>query len=335
MNTNGIPGARVLIQDDLGNVYQMHEETSLKYYYSDPTEFVAVTGRSYALHIEMPNGDIYESATQKLLQPATIDSIHGITTNKEFWYLDQLGNIASKMDYGAETFIDIGYNSDSIYQFRYDNFIINCYSYYNLYTPEMKEAGIPFPPPKNCSGAVCPYLIYCWERFDLKTNVNLTVKTHTLSLQKIINSSVCFFSFDSAAFPLGYTPDTCGYVETGRYICTIPIRQPGGPGGKILQTRLYALNQTSSVYYQELNKQLSFQGKLFDPIAVQVQGNVKCISNPDKIVLGLFEVSSCTTRSYWYTYDYGKGEAYYHPERDLSDLPDKGGSKFIPDFWQQ
>ena len=200
------------------------------------------------------------------------------------------------------------------------------------YTPEMIAAGVSFPPPKDCLGAVCPYLIYNWKRFDLKTNVNLTAKTHTILSNQLLNSTVCFFSFDSAAFPIIYKTDSCGFDIQGRYACAT-IRQQAGPVGKALQTRLYALNQTSSVYYQELNKQLSFEGKLFDPIAVQLQGNVKCISNPDKLALGLFEVSSCTTRSYWFIFNYGGGVASYLPIKDLTLLPGTGSSKDLPDFW--
>ncbi len=332
LSSEGITGALVSITDDLGNIYLMHENHFLKSYYSDPSEFVAVAGRSYALHIEMPGGEVYESTAQKLLPPASIDSIHGISGNKEFWYTDQLGDIVSRLVYGSETFMDIGNNSDSVYQYRLDNYIINCYSFRDLWTPEMKAAGITFPPPKDCPGTVCPYLIYNWKRFDLKTSINLTATTQTFSSDKLFNSTVCFFSFDSAAFPLNYKMDSCGYDVHEKYVCG-PIRQKAGPAGKALQTRLYALNQASSVYYQELNKQLSAEGKLFDPIAVQLQGNMRCISNPGKLALGLFEVSSCTTKSYWLTFNYGTGEGHYQPIGDLSGLPDAGSSKVMPGFW--
>lgn len=333
IDNDGILGANVTIKDDLGNVYKMLEDNNRKSYYSDPSQFVAVVGRSYSLHIEMPNGDIYESVPQKMLPSATIDSVRGITTDKEFWYTNVLGNIISKMVYGSETFMDIGFSSDSVYQFRSDNYIINCFCYMYLYTPEMRQAEAPFPPPRSCTGPECPYLVYCWNRFDMKTNVNLSVNSHTLSSHKVLNNTVCFFPFDSAAFPVMYVKDSCGFDSQGRTICT-QIRQRGGPEGKALQTRLYALNQTSSVYYQQLNQQLSFEGKLFDPIAIQVKGNIKCISNPEKVALGLFEVSACTTQSYWLTFNYGQGKTNCFPIIDLSRLPDSGHSKNIPDFWQ-
>jgi hypothetical protein len=332
INNTNLIGASVSIKDDLGNTYTMHSEPFLRYYYSDTSEFIAVPGRSYTLHIEMPNGDIYESSAQKLLSPADIDSIHGITTAKNYWYNDELGNITSKMVYGAETFMDISYHSDSIFQFRLDNTLIKCYSFMYMYTPEMKLADVPFPPPKNCAGAVCPYVMYNWKKFNLNTAINLSTETHNLISRELRNSSVCFFPLDSAFCPIRYVADSCASDLSGNTQCAI-IRQPAGPEGKILETRLYALNQESAVYYQELNEQLSYEGKLFDPIAVQLNGNIKCTSNPNKLALGLFEVSACTTKSYWLNFNYVEGYIKYIQLKDLSNLPLFGSGKYRPDFW--
>lgn len=331
-NTTGITGASVSIKDDLGGIYPMHENADLKNYYSDTSEFTAFVGRSYSLHIVMPDGEIYESTAQKMLEPATIDSIHGLTINKEFWYRNVLGNIVSKNVYGSQTFMDVSFTSDSIYQFRYDNYLMKCFSYWELLTHEMMASGIKFPPPKDCPGDVCPYTMYNWQKFNLQTGIFLTNPTQDLSIKKIINSSVCFFPFDTVTFPLVYKRDSCGDDALGRWTCA-KIRRPAGPQGDILLTRVYSLNQTSARYYQQINKQLSSEGKLFDPIAVQLQGNIKCISNPSKPALGLFEVSACATRSYWMSYNYNGDNTKYYKTKDVSDLPALGTSKDIPDFW--
>ncbi|MGC1389938.1 MAG: DUF4249 family protein, partial [Bacteroidales bacterium] len=327
-NTNLLEAA-VSIKDNWGNTYMMHKENYREYYYSDTSEFVALPGRSYTLHIEMPDGEIYESSAQKLSSPAIIDSIYGIITNKNFWYYDASGNITYSMEYGAETFMDLSYNSDSVYQFRFDNTLMKCFSFMYMYTPEMTVAHVPFPPPKNCAGAVCPYIMYNWKKFNLYTGTNLSSATHNIISNEIKNSSVCFFPFDTAFCPIRYITDSC---INGGTICAT-IRQPAGPEGKILETRVYALNQESAVYYQELQKQISYQGKLFDPVSVQLEGNIKCISNPDKLALGLFEASACTTKSYWLRFNYSEGHVNYLQIRDLSGLPVTGTSKYLPDFW--
>ncbi len=332
-NSTLLPAASVSIKDDLGNSYAMHKDNDRGYYYSDTSEFTAIPGRSYTLHIEMPDGDIYESSAQKLVLPAAIDSIHGITTNKNYWYYDDLGNITYKMVYGTETFMDLSYSSDSIFQFRFDNTLMKCYSFLYLYTPEMRLAGVPFPPPKVCPGTVCPYIIYSWKKFNLLTGLGLSETTHSIISKEIKNSSVCFFPFDTSFYPTRITADSCAFDPYKGTICG-KIRQPAGPEGKILETRVYALNQQSAVYYQELEKQLSYEGKLFDPVAVQLEGNIKCITSPEKLALGLFEVSACTIKTCWLTFDYGQGYVKYIPTEGISVLPVAGSSKYIPDFWQ-
>ena len=41
-----------------------------------------------------------------------------------------------------------------------------------------------------------------------------------------------------------------------------------------------------------MKEQLSSDDALFDPIAQQIEGNMKCVNKPEKKVAGLFEVSS-------------------------------------------
>ena len=41
-----------------------------------------------------------------------------------------------------------------------------------------------------------------------------------------------------------------------------------------------------------MNKQLSSEDALFDPIAQQIEGNIKCVNNTEIQVTGLFEVAS-------------------------------------------
>ena len=330
-NNTSVTGASVSIIDDLGNSYLMHEQQYQKYYYSDTSEFITVPGRSYKVHIEIPGGDIYESSVQKLAQPASVDSIYGYVAGREFWYKDQLGEIATKTVFGAETFIDLTYSSDSIVQFRFDNTLMKCYSYLFKYTPEMKAAGIPFPPPEDCPGAVCPYKIYCWEKFDLETGTDLSQTTRNLISERMEDCTVCFLPFDTSFYQVSYVNDSCAFDMKGNLVCA-EIRQRAGSEGMILETRLYALNQTSADYYKEINDQLSYEGRLFDPVAVQLKGNIKCISDPHKPALGLFEVSSCTPGSYWLWYF--DGFVKYQPIEDTSGLPGSGSGREIPEFWQ-
>ena len=52
----------------------------------------------------------------------------------------------------------------------------------------------------------------------------------------------------------------------------------------------YGINENTYNYYNDLNSQLNANGKIFDPVYLQIEGNIKCISNPDVVVLGNFEI---------------------------------------------
>jgi hypothetical protein len=331
-NSTGVLGISVSIKDDLGNTYLMHEDNQRRNYYSDTSEFIAVPGRSYKLLIKMPDGDLYESSYQMLTPPPNLDSIYGNVTNKEYLYTNQLGELTTKMAYGSETFLDLSYNSDSIMQFRFDNTLMKCYTYWYWYTPEMKQYGVPFPPPNPCLGPACPYMIYNWKKFNANTGMNLTITTHNLRSNLMKNNSVCFFPFDNSFYPILIKKDSCGKDPNGIMTC-FTIKGPSGIEGTLFETKTYALNKESSVYYNQANDQLSATGKLFDPIAVQIKGNIKCTSNPNKLALGLFEVSACTKRSYWLIFNYQAGYTIYQPIANISNIPDSGAGKEPPDFW--
>lgn len=54
----------------------------------------------------------------------------------------------------------------------------------------------------------------------------------------------------------------------------------------------YDLNLSSHQYYNEIKKQSQYEGKIFDPIPLQIKGNITCVNDPAKIALGNFEVSN-------------------------------------------
>jgi hypothetical protein len=330
----GVLGATVTITDNLGQSFKLYENAYSRAYFSDTNEFVAVVGRAYTLQIIMPNGDIYKSAAQTLTAPAQVDSMFGTVTNKEYLYTNELGQLTTKMVNGSESFMNLKYDSDSIMQFRFDNTIMKCYSYWYWFTPEMKAGHVPWPPPNPCLDTVCPYPIYNWKKFNINTSLNLTVKTHSISTRLLKNNSVCFFPFANSFYPILIKKDSCGLTKSGTVACTT-IKGPSTVEGVFLLSRVYCLNQAASDFYSQVNDQLSSQGKLFDPIAVQIKGNIRCVNNPDKLALGLFEVSSCTSRSYWMIFDYLNEKTIYKSIEDITPIPYSGASKEEPAFWQR
>jgi hypothetical protein len=60
----------------------------------------------------------------------------------------------------------------------------------------------------------------------------------------------------------------------------------------VLVLNYYSLNDDSYNFFNDMKKQLSGDDVLFDPISLQIRGNIKCLTNPEKQVKGLFDVAS-------------------------------------------
>jgi hypothetical protein len=52
------------------------------------------------------------------------------------------------------------------------------------------------------------------------------------------------------------------------------------------------------LYYKSLYGQIQSEGKIFDPVAAQLNGNIKCITDPEKKAIGFFEASSVSYSEY-------------------------------------
>jgi hypothetical protein len=108
------------------------------------------------------------------------------------------------------------------------------------------------------------------------------------------------------------------------------------PSGWIIILDQYGISKSSFDFHGKLNKQLSADGSLFDPVLTQIYGNIRCKNDPSKIALGFFDLNSY--RQYRYFLYLGMDESSKGIQRRLStypDIPDLGytiGDR--PAFWE-
>jgi hypothetical protein len=67
---------------------------------------------------------------------------------------------------------------------------------------------------------------------------------------------------------------------------------------------LLGMNPSGYDFWNQLNKQISNVGSIFDPIPSSITGNVSCISKPNEKVYGCFIVASYSITSYYVKRDY-------------------------------
>ena len=252
-----VSGASISVMDDDKNNYPFYE-TGNGVYYSD-ISFKGVSGKSYTLHIQTQEGDIYESSAQQLPKEPSLDSIHGFSTQKELLIETQGNGSAIQYINGINVLLDLnkkGIGMMPLSRFKSTLFL----EYIYVETP---------PPPSSI-----PRTFYFWNTFSLDDMENISGAKYSSNSTSILNHSLCFMATSKSHYGIG---DTCSIYH---YILTF---------------NQYNLNNETYNYYKGLNEQLLSDGKLFDPIASQLNGNIKCINNSRKIALGLFEASSVQT----------------------------------------
>ena len=104
--------------------------------------------------------------------------------------------------------------------------------------------------------------------------------------------------------------------------------------GWILKIDQYSLTREAYTFWTDIQKLEETEGEIFDPIATQLRGNMRCISNDEILMLGLFEVASKITTPAFVNYIPANG---YYPGRRVNithTFPDNGWNDTIPpDFW--
>jgi hypothetical protein len=105
--------------------------------------------------------------------------------------------------------------------------------------------------------------------------------------------------------------------------------------GYIFVLYQYALSESAAMYYKDLNNQLGSEGHIFDPMYVQARNNLRCVNNPDKLILGNFEVTAMKERRYFVQYLSEEAGFVLKEIPYFYDIPGNGDVKdYPPDFWE-
>lgn len=105
--------------------------------------------------------------------------------------------------------------------------------------------------------------------------------------------------------------------------------------GWILILYQYGLSKSAFNYYDDLNKQLESEGRIFDPLYVQARNNLKCSNRPEELILGNFEISSVKEHRYFIKFISDKYGYKLEPTSSRIDIPLSGETiDELPEFWE-
>jgi hypothetical protein len=268
--------AEVYVTDNMQNRYQFNEKKSGNYI-SDSIQFTGIPGRTYRLHIITTDGQMYESDPQRLFPEVKTDSVYGEFTNKETLEKSTGYKVNTP---GAVILVDVINNTDTLPRFR---MVLNVV---NQYFDQDYSQGLNIH-----------YNYYCWQTVSANTEISLTGGDYSVNSASLRKYLIGFVDSYLKFLAVGYSKR----INEGDSSAT--AIENGGYGfwehhGQILYLNQYTLNNETYLYYKSLNEQIQSEGKIFDPIAAQLNGNIKCITDPSRKAIGFFEASSVSCSRY-------------------------------------
>ncbi|MBP7504525.1 MAG: DUF4249 domain-containing protein [Prolixibacteraceae bacterium] len=240
-------------------------------------------------------GEVYESGFQEIPALPAIDSVYLVPGQK----LVETGTDEAagnlRTEEGAQLYIDISARNGE-----------NCYRFTSRkvcqYAWVIESTG-PFPPITN----------YAWMSMKPWELFNIAGPAEYSSSEEIRRHPLVFLE---RSYSISM-PDHPVYFLGWIYIC-----------------HQYAISRESYLFYKELNSQLSAEGKLFDPLYTQVRGNLRCTSDPGKVVLGNFEIARVREHRFFVIYQ-GKEQYFMKRIPWFYEIPTEGSlADEIPVWWE-
>jgi hypothetical protein len=255
------------------------------------SSFKAKIGNSYKLHIETTDGNIYESNVETLLPPQTYDSIRGYYASQNYMDADKNYNSTDGADIRVDLFTSVSKNVTPPLC-RFNTNVTVQYTYEEAVTDT----------------TTWHWFYFGWRVFNVNVNENITDERSVSTSTAIKNHSLGFMPFGISGYGIGMPPAT---IVRYYYV----------------RLNQFTINSDSYNFYKEANTQLASSGKLFDPVTSQLYGNMKCINNPSKIVLGLFDVSSVTHAAFIINPMSSNGKVTLY-KVDYIDIPYSGNESY-------
>lgn len=255
-----------------------------------------IPGKKYQLLITYLK-DTYVSDAMVMPPIPTIDTLYTKHVIKRNYRIDSFGKPLLVETPGRQICIDAPISPDlEYYRFSWEAVL------QWVYTPP-----VVFPPPKPSW--------FGWKTLYQTGQFNLAGPKEFSSSDQIRQHEVLSLNYDSKI-----------YLDS--------IQQMGS--GWIVTIDQYGIPKESYDYHEMLNKQFSAEGSLFDPVLTQIYGNIHCKTDPEKIVLGFFDLNSFQKHRYYLYLGYGPDkQVNQHRVTNFYDIPDEGyeiGTH--PIFWE-
>lgn len=257
-----------------------------------------IPGRKYKLVIRYEN-EIYESDYVAAPPKPEIDTVYGENDSEAVLTTNSQGAEEIQVEDGFRLFADVS-NPDSARYFRFTSRKILLSTF---------ESQVP------SGDEILTIVNFIWRTISPEGVFNIAAPPLYSSDFNIIKHELEFFRVENRDLLIA----SANEYEYG-WIYILYQQQ---------------IPKTAYNYYKALNKQLSSEGRLFDPIYSQAAGNVKCVTDKTKRVLGNFEVYSQNESRYFIRYKNPQAGFISRKINTFYNIPENGSIPvFAPPFWE-
>jgi hypothetical protein len=270
-----VRAASVWILDENERAYKM-TETAPGVYASDPSELLGQTGGTYSLRFVLEDGSEYLSDKETLLPAGVIDSVYAVYSENAINQTDR----ALPQD-AISFFVDgssDAANTQGLQRWR------STAIYEILTFPESRVRiidGQTIPDPVPCSG-------YVYSQGQL---------------QSVDTCSCCnCWVYD---YPRNVVVSPAKVVARNHYksvnVAQAPVDRWRFFRKYYLEVEQLSVSEKVYEFWKRVQAQQQGAKNLFQPNAVKVQGNIRCVNEPRKEVFGIFSASAITRKSMFLT----------------------------------
>lgn len=280
---NRVTSAAVYITDNTGNTFRFREISAGNYYPVD-TSFAGIINKTYTLTVKTTDGTEYVSKPETMLPEIIPAQAYAGYNQVEELIQNESGTSSLKLKDVSELYLDYNSNGEVTPRFRYTTSHLVEYIIDKLLNPPL--------------GGVFGYTFYCWITSE-DNSLRFTNEKYASNTGKISKQVVSVISADKVLEVPDMNTDSLSYADT---LVKVPEYK------RIITVHQYRLNSDSYNWYKGVESQSSAEGRIFDPLTAQLKGNISCTSDPDRTVLGFFEVSSVSDLTYSITRQVPGGE---------------------------
>jgi hypothetical protein len=284
-----VTGLEVYVIDNNGLRIDFLETTENGEYVTDSNpSSLAKTGNSYTLYIKSKDGTTYQSTPQIVTECSETDLVH---------LENSVETILTENTYGD--ILELKNNGSLIYA--------------------------------NTSGILPEKNYYLFRSFGYIENraIVSVPNTSDITIYQHMQIPFKYLSFISTGNADEFSDKSIRknklvFVPEDVYLNFEPVIPPKGKilyryfDGFIIATEQLSLNEEAYNFWEQLKRQLNASNKIFDPMPTQISGNLRCTSDPEKKIYGIFFATDSKIR-YDYLYINKKHKAF---SKEIDSIPE-------------